>query len=172
LTGIGGFKTGLLHFPWSGRRRRASPFWPDDSSFQERRAFDFHPYPSMISDFKFNSDGLIPAIVQCAKTKRVLMMAWMNEPSIRETLQKGMMCYWSRSRQKYWLKGETSGHVQRVVRWFVDCDKDTLLFEVDQTGGACHTGYESCFFQELNRDGDAQPILEQAVFDAAKTYQA
>src|SRR5215204_1367158 len=113
-----------------------------------RRAFSFLQYP-MISQFKYNPDGLIPAIVQDAATKRVLMMAWMNEQSIRMTLEKGLMVYFSRSRQKYWVKGETSGNVQRVKRWCVDCDNDTLLFEVEQTRGACHTGYESCFFQEL-----------------------
>jgi phosphoribosyl-AMP cyclohydrolase len=124
----------------------------------------------MISQFKYNADGLIPAIVQDAASKRVLMMAWMNEQSIRMTLEKGMMCYWSRSRKKFWLKGETSGHVQRVKQWFVDCDKDTLLFEVEQTGGACHTGFESCFFQELDSSGVPKPIDEQPLFDAGKTY--
>ena len=124
----------------------------------------------MISQFKYNADGLIPAIVQDTKSKRVLMMAWMNEQSIRATLEKGAMCYWSRSRNTFWIKGETSGHAQRVVRWFVDCDRDTLLFEVEQTGGACHTGYESCFFQELDPHGLPKPIEEQPLFDAAKTY--
>ncbi len=124
----------------------------------------------MIFEFKYNADGLIPAIVQDARSKRVLMMAWMNEASIRQTLEKGMMVYFSRSRQKYWLKGETSGHVQRVVRWAVDCNKDTLLFEVEQTGGACHTGYESCFFQELDREGLPKPVTEEPLFDPAKTY--
>lgn len=124
----------------------------------------------MISQFKYNADGLIPAIVQDAKTKRVLMMAWMNELTIRATLEKRVMCYWSRSRKKFWLKGETSGNVQHVVKWAVDCDKDTLLFEVEQTGGACHTGYESCFFQEMDEHGMPKPIEEQPLFDAAKTY--
>ena len=85
-------------------------------------------------------------------------------------METGLMNYWSRSRQKAWLKGETSGHTQRLVRWFADCDKDTLLFEVEQTGGACHTGYHSCFFQPLNRDGSPGEIEEQKVFDPAKTY--
>ena len=124
----------------------------------------------MISQFKYNADGLISAIVQDAKSRRVLMMAWMNEQSIRMTLEKKLMVYFSRSRQKYWVKGETSGNVQRVLKWAVDCDKDTLLFEVEQTGGACHTGYESCFFQELDEYGMPKPIEEQPLFDAAKTY--
>ncbi len=121
-------------------------------------------------DFKYNADGLIPAIVQDAQTKRVLMMAWMNRESLEKTCESGLMTYWSRSRQKLWLKGESSGHTQRVVRWFKDCDADTLLFEVEQTGGACHTGYESCFFQPLNRDGSPAEIAEQPLFDPAKTY--
>ena len=86
---------------------------------------------------KYNADGLIPAIVQDAKTHRVLMMAWMNAASLEATLRTGCMNYWSRSRQKFWLKGETSGHIQKVVRWAADCDADTLLFEVEQLGGAC-----------------------------------
>ncbi len=124
----------------------------------------------MTLSLKYNADGLIPAIVQDAATKRVLMMAWMNESSLGTTLASGLMHYWSRSRQKYWLKGETSGHTQKVVRWYVDCDADTLLFEVEQTGGACHTGYESCFFQELGRNGSPVEIAEDKVFDPATTY--
>lgn len=122
-------------------------------------------------NFKFTADGLIPAIVQQAGGGRVLMMAWMNEESLRKTLATGLMHYWSRSRRKLWLKGETSGHTQRVVRASVDCDRDVLLFEVEQKGGACHTGYESCFFQPLNADGSDAPIGEQPVFDAGVTYQ-
>ncbi len=124
----------------------------------------------MKTPLKYNADGLIPAIVQDAKTKRVLMMAWMNEASLQATLTTGAMNYWSRSRQKFWLKGETSGHTQKVVRWFVDCDADTLLFEVEQTGGACHTGYASCFFQELDGEGSPVAVVETKLFDPAKAY--
>lgn len=124
----------------------------------------------MIPHLKFNADHLIPAVVQDAQSKRVLMLAWMNESSIRATLDSGFMNYWSRSRQKLWLKGATSGHSQRVVRWFVDCDKDSLLFEVEQIGGACHTGFASCFFQELDRTGAPVEIAEAKVFDPEKTY--
>jgi len=119
---------------------------------------------------KYNADGLIPAIVQDADSGRVLMMAWMNETSLRSTLEKGLMHYWSRSRQKYWLKGETSGHTQKVIRFHVDCDADTLLFEVEQTGGACHTGHQSCFFQEVDRDGQLLEVSETPVFNAGETY--
>lgn len=120
-------------------------------------------------DFKFTSDGLIPAIVQEASggdhpTGRVLMFAWLNHESLQKTLETGLMHYWSRSRQKLWLKGETSGHLQRVVRWYVDCDRDVLLFEIEQTVGACHTGYQSCFFQELDREAKPLPIKESKAF--------
>jgi phosphoribosyl-AMP cyclohydrolase len=125
----------------------------------------------MNPDFKYNADGLIPAIVQDAASHRVLMMAWMNAASLARTLETGFMHYWSRSRQKEWLKGESSGHTQRVLRWFADCDRDTLLFEVEQKGGACHTGYESCFFQRLDESGMPMPITEQKVFDPAEIYR-
>ena len=126
-------------------------------------------------DFKFNSDGLIPAIVQQTQNGkptagRVLMLAWMNQLAIEKTVETGFMHYWSRSRQKLWLKGESSGHTQRVLRWYVDCDADTLLFEVDQEGGACHTGYASCFYRALSRDGSPEPIDEPQVFDPEKAY--
>ena len=126
--------------------------------------------------FKFTSDGLIPVIVQESTgadrpNGRVLMFAWMNHESLENTLKTGLMTYWSRSRQKLWLKGETSGHTQRVVRWFVDCDKDVLLFEVEQTTGACHTGYESCFFQELDRSAQSLEVKESKQFDDQTVYK-
>ena len=127
-------------------------------------------------DFLFTQDGLIPVIVQEASgngrpTGRILMFAWMNRESLGRTLESGLMTYWSRSRKKLWLKGETSGNTQRVVRWFVDCDKDVLLFEVVQTSGACHTGYESCFFQELDMKAQPLPISEEKLFDDKSVYQ-
>jgi phosphoribosyl-AMP cyclohydrolase len=121
---------------------------------------------------KYNADGLIPAIVQDAQSRRVLMMAWMNAASLEATLRTGFMNYWSRSRQKFWLKGETSGHTQKVLRWAADCDADTLLFEVEQIGGACHTGYESCFFQTYTPEGTPVAIAESRVFDPEKTYSS
>ena len=99
-------------------------------------------------------NGLIPAIVQDKTTHRVLMFAWMNKESFLETVLGGHAVYWSRSRQKLWRKGEESGHYQKVHAIRTDCDQDTLLLIVAQTGGiACHTGRESCFFYELNEDG-------------------
>ena len=126
-------------------------------------------------DFKFTNDGLIPVIVQEASQAerpagRVLMFAWMNRESLALTLERGLMTYWSRSRKKLWLKGESSGHTQRVVRWYVDCDKDVLLFEVEQETGACHTGYESCFFQQLDREAKPLAVLESKMFDDAAVY--
>lgn len=128
-----------------------------------------------MDDLKFNSDGLIPVIVQEAGDTtpprgRVLMMAWMNKEALERTLATGQMHYWSRSRGKLWFKGESSGHTQEVVRWYEDCDKDTLLFEVRQKAGACHTGYESCFFQGFDPQGNRLPIDEKPLFDAGQVY--
>ncbi len=99
------------------------------------------------------------------------MMAWMNRESVEKTLQSGLMHYWSRSRKKLWLKGETSGHTQKLTAWFVDCDQDTLLFEVEQEGGACHTGYETCFFQEMDRAGAPLEVKEERLFDPGAVYK-
>lgn len=100
------------------------------------------------SEMKVNGQGLIPCIVQDAENGDVLMMAWMNEESYDLTLKTGTMTYWSRSRQKLWVKGETSGHFQYVKEIWVDCDADTLLAKVEQVGAACHTGHRSCFFRK------------------------
>jgi phosphoribosyl-AMP cyclohydrolase len=101
---------------------------------------------------KFDSAGLIMAIAQDAVTNRVLMVAYMNRETLEETLSTGKMVYYSRSRKKRWLKGETSGHFQAVREVFVDCDGDALLFKIDQTGAACHEGYASCFFRKQTND--------------------
>ena len=113
--------------------------------------------PAVPEGIKFNADGLVPAIAQQHDTGEVLMMAWMNAASIAETLHTGHVCYWSRSRGKFWRKGESSGQVQTLkdLRW--DCDGDTLLLLVDQIGVACHTGRRSCFFNAI-RDGQPTAI--------------
>ncbi len=102
-----------------------------------------------IKALKFDKNGLIPAIVQDAKTKEVLMLAYMNKGALERTLKLNRTCFWSRSRKEYWVKGETSGHIQIVKSIYYDCDKDTLLIKVTQRGAACHTGNYSCFYRKL-----------------------
>jgi phosphoribosyl-AMP cyclohydrolase len=103
------------------------------------------------STLSFNESGLLPAIAQDAGTAEVLMLAWMNAESVRRTLETGRVTYWSRSRQSFWVKGETSGHVQELVELRVDCDGDAILVKVRQTGPACHTGARSCFFSKVEQ---------------------
>lgn len=120
-------------------------------------------------DFK-KSGGLIPAIAQDAATGDVLMLAYINEESWKETLATGHACYWSRSRSKLWRKGEESGNVQLVKEILVDCDEDTVIFKVEQIGGAaCHEGYRSCFFRKVV--GDDLQVVGERVFDPAKVYK-
>jgi phosphoribosyl-AMP cyclohydrolase len=102
---------------------------------------------------RFDDRGLVPAIAQDAETGEVLMQAYMNAESLKRTIASGTMTYWSRSRQELWVKGATSGHVQKVREFRMDCDGDALLFKVDQTGGACHTGYRSCFYRRYASGG-------------------
>lgn len=104
-----------------------------------------------ISEIKFDINGLAPVIVQDAETKQVLMMAYMNQESLRLTLEKGETVFWSRSRQELWHKGATSGNIQKVVGIRVDCDEDTLLILVKPAGPACHTGNQTCFYRELGK---------------------
>ena len=104
----------------------------------------------MWAHMKKNSDGMVPAICQDAQTQEVLMMAYMNYESFRLTCETGYMHYYSRSRNTLWKKGETSGHVQKVVSCAIDCDRDTLLYKIEQTGAACHTGNRSCFYTPLD----------------------
>jgi phosphoribosyl-AMP cyclohydrolase len=113
----------------------------------------------IVSELAFGDDGLIPAIAQQADTGEVLMMAWMNADAVRETLTTGRVCYWSRSRGALWRKGETSGQVQELREFRWDCDSDTVLLQVDQTGVACHTGRRNCFFNAV-RDGEVVVIAE------------
>ena len=122
-----------------------------------------------VDDLKFNDRGLIPAIVQDDETGEVLMLAWMNEEAVRRTLETGRGTYYSRSRGKLWVKGEKSGHVQTVKSVRRDCDSDTLLVRVEQKGGACHKGYFSCFFTEIDADGDTRIVAEK-IFDPDEVY--
>ncbi|PIS20435.1 MAG: phosphoribosyl-AMP cyclohydrolase [Zetaproteobacteria bacterium CG12_big_fil_rev_8_21_14_0_65_55_1124] len=113
----------------------------------------------MIDGIKFNEAGLVPAIAQDATSGRVLMMAWMNEEAVQQTIATGFAHYFSRSRNKQWQKGESSGHVQKVLEMYLDCDGDTLLLKIEQTGPACHTNRESCFFKQ-QKNGEWVSIEE------------
>ena len=111
----------------------------------------------VIEQLAFNDQGLIPVIAQDAKTKNILMFAWMNKEALQITLVTQKMTYWSRSRQKLWVKGETSGHVQKVISMSFDCDGDAILCQVEQEGAPCHTGRQSCFY--LNVEADNQQVI-------------
>lgn len=117
---------------------------------------------------RFDAEGLVPVIAQQFDSGEVLMMAWMNREAIAETLATGHVCYWSRSRQTYWRKGESSGQLQMLRELRVDCDGDTLLARVDQTGVACHTGRRSCFYRAASADGVVE--LAAPLIDPAKLY--
>ncbi|MBF0565312.1 MAG: phosphoribosyl-AMP cyclohydrolase [Nitrospirae bacterium] len=120
----------------------------------------------MIKDLKYDEKGLIPAIIQDYGDGTVLMMAYMNADSLKKTIETGFTHFWSRSRQKFWMKGETSGHTQEVKEVLVDCDNDTLLVKVLQRGpGACHTGHRSCFYRNI--EGKA---VASMAFSAADVY--
>lgn len=123
-----------------------------------------------IDDLKFDDNGLIPAIALDAENGEVLMVAWMNRESFAATVETGNATYWSRSRQKFWVKGESSGHLQKVKWIRTDCDKDVLLIGIEQVGVACHTGRRSCFFYEL-RDGAWQTTCEPEV-DPDEIYKS
>jgi phosphoribosyl-AMP cyclohydrolase len=123
----------------------------------------------MTIDFD-KAGGLLPAIAQDADTGEVLMLAWMNREAYEETLRTGRACYYSRSRGKLWRKGEESGHVQEVKHVYVDCDADTILLKVHQIGGAaCHTGFRSCFYREV--EGGSLKVIGRPVFDPSQVYK-
>lgn len=124
----------------------------------------------ILTELKYNADGLIPAIAQQYDTGEVLMMAWMNHAAIKETLQTKRVCYWSRSRQRFWRKGESSGQVQQLKTMSFDCDKDTILLKVDQTGAACHTGRRNCFFFQV-MDTDTISINAKPLIDPKELYK-
>lgn len=124
-----------------------------------------------LDELHWNSDGLIPAIAQDAKSGRVLMMAWMNRESLALTAEKGEAVYWSRSRGQLWHKGETSGHVQKIVEIRLDCDDDVIVLQVEQLGGiACHTGRESCFYRVL--DGNQWQVVDPVLKDPEAIYHS
>ena len=119
-------------------------------------------------ELKFDEKGLIPAIVQDYYTKQVLTLAYMNEESLKITMEEGYTCFWSRSRQELWRKGETSGNRQKVVNIAADCDGDALVIEVKKDGPACHTGAESCFFNDIYMAEDETPFSVEALYEMIK----
>lgn len=125
---------------------------------------------SFLDQLKFTADGLIPAIIQDADSKRVLMMAWMNRASLEKTIETGKTHFWSRSRRTFWMKGETSGHTQAVRDIAFDCDGDTLLIQVVQEGAACHEGYRSCFFRSTDETGATSRITEPRLVSPDDVY--
>ena len=123
-----------------------------------------------LQGLKFDANGMIPAIVQDHGTGEVLMMAWMNREALERTVATGQTHFFSRSRNKLWLKGESSGHVQRVTSIATDCDQDVLLVKVEQTGAACHDGYYSCFYRQYQPAAGEWKVIGTKVFDPAKVY--
>lgn len=124
-----------------------------------------------LDNLKFDSNGLIPAIITDEKTNEVLMMAWMNRDSLQKTVDTQKTHFFSRSRNKLWLKGESSGHVQHVKSIRTDCDKDCLLIAVEQIGAACHDGYYSCFYNEYEAGGNQWRTVGNKVFDPEAVYK-
>jgi phosphoribosyl-AMP cyclohydrolase len=122
-----------------------------------------------LDEIKFDSRGLVPAIIQDYKNGEILMLAYMNRESLQKTLSSGKTHFWSRSRQKLWLKGESSGHIQEVKEMFVDCDMDAVVFKVEQKVAACHTGYRSCFYRKL--EGEDFTVVGEKVFEEGAVYK-
>ena len=135
---------------------------------EKLKAGESIPLEGVLDRLPYNSDGLIPAISQQHDTGEVLMMAWMNRAALEETLETGRVCYWSRSRQKFWRKGESSGQVQLLKEMSFDCDGDTILLKVDQTGPACHTGRRSCFYNLVK--GDRVEVAFEPLIDPEQLY--
>jgi len=124
----------------------------------------------LLKKVSFNDKGLLPVIVQDIDGGEVLMMAWMNREALKKTITSGKAYFWSRSRKKLWLKGESSGHYQLVREIRIDCDEDTLLIKVEQIKAACHKGYKSCFFRKINKEGKIELIGEK-LFEPEKVYK-
>lgn len=120
---------------------------------------------SFLNELKYDENGLVPGVVQDYENGQVLMVAYMNKDAVKETLTTGRACFWSRSRQKFWIKGETSGNVQRIKEIFVDCDMDCFVMKVEQIGAACHEGYRSCFFRKVNANGSTE-VVEEKLMDS------
>jgi phosphoribosyl-AMP cyclohydrolase len=122
-----------------------------------------------LDEIKFDNRGLVPTIIQDYKNGDILMLAYMNRESLQKTLSSGKTHFWSRSRQKLWLKGESSGHTQEVKELFIDCDMDAVLIKVEQKVAACHTGYRSCFYRKL--EGEDFAVVGEKVFEEGNVYK-
>lgn len=123
---------------------------------------------NLLNQVKFDEKGLVPAIVQDVQTREILMLAWMNREALSLTISERRAWYWSRSRRKLWLKGETSGHTQKVHDVRLDCDADAILITVEQVGGACHTGHQSCFYRSAQKDQWNE--ISEKVFSPEQVY--
>ena len=126
-------------------------------------------YAELLDKCKFDDKGLLTAIAQDRASGQVLMVAFMNREALEQTLERGVACYWSRSRGKIWVKGETSGHMQKIKELYFDCDLDAIVMLVEQEGGACHKGYRSCFYRRVNAQGKLEVVGEK-VFDEEEIY--
>ena len=125
-----------------------------------------------MSGFKYDDKGLLTAVIQDEVSGEVLMVAFMDKTAVERTLKEKKTVFYSRSRQKYWVKGESSGHVQTVTAAYTDCDKDAVVIKVRQEGGACHLGYRTCFVHELDENGAIARVTQDKVFDPDKVYKA
>lgn len=123
-----------------------------------------------LKDLKFDSNGLIPAVVQDARNGDVLMVAYMNQAAVENTIQTGKVTFWSRSRQKFWIKGETSGNFQTLVGLYVDCDQDCILVKVEQLGPACHEGFRSCFYRRATPHGGSLETIDERMKSPDEMY--
>jgi len=123
----------------------------------------------LVEQVKFDKNGLVPVVIQDFETLQVLMVGYMNKESLETTLKTGRTCFWTRSRGKLWIKGETSGHIQKIKEILIDCDSDTLLIKVEQIVGACHMGYRTCFYRRYDKDGFT--VVEKKLFDPEKIYK-
>ncbi len=123
----------------------------------------------LLDAVKYDDKGLVTAVAQDWENGQVLMVAFMNREALRNTLERRVACYWSRSRGKLWIKGETSGHFQKIRNIYFDCDMDAVVMKIEQVGGACHTGYRSCFYREVTPEGELN-VVGVKVFDEGETY--
>ena len=124
----------------------------------------------LLDQLRFDEDGLVPAVIQDASSGQVLMLGFMNRESLQRTLDEGKVCFWSRSRNKFWLKGEESGNFLTVKGVYANCYADSLLIQAEPVGPTCHNGYESCYYRQFTEDGDLEVIAEQ-LFDPKEVYR-